>query len=251
MWARHRLAQRLERLACVLQVFARLVQAVFQQALHIVYVIAIQRAAGVVAHGTFQAFEQVLVVDDVAVFLVVTVQPIHPANGLEQAVVAHLLVYVQIGGRGRIKAGEQLVHHDQQLHLAGLVDELLLHLQLKALGLVDGLISRLVEPVAQHLAIDGVLQELVGQPFAGGLALGVGNAGAVAGDDGAFALQLGPGKQLVKLAGLVNAARHQHGVAVSIHQTGARCHVHQNVIDYFFQPVLAGQHALHGAPLLL
>ena len=102
-------------------------------------------------HRAFQTLEQILVVDDVAVFLVVAIQPVDPADGLEQPVVPHLLVDVEIGGRGRIEAGEQLVHHDQQLHLPRLVDEFLLHLLLELLDLVDGLLRRLVEPVGQHL----------------------------------------------------------------------------------------------------
>ena len=183
----HRLTQRLDRFARVFQVLAGLVQAVFQQALDIFGVIAVQRAAGVVAHCPFQAFEQVLVVDDVAVFLVIAIQPIDAANGLEQAVVTHLLVDVEVGGRGRIKAGEQLVHHDQELHLARFVNELLFHLLFNALGLGDGPVRALVEPFGQHLPIHRVLQELVGHTLARGLALGVGHARCVTGDDGAFA----------------------------------------------------------------
>ena len=71
--------------------------------------------------------------------------------------VAHLLVDVEVGGRRRIEAGQQLVHHDQQLHLPRLVDELLLHLLLELLDLVDGRLRRLVEPVGQHLLVDVVL----------------------------------------------------------------------------------------------
>ena len=118
----------LHRLPGLLQPLAGLSQPVFEQAGHVFLVVAVERAGGVVVHRAFEALEQVLVVDDVAVFLVVAVEPVHAADGLEQAVVAHLLVDVEIGGRRRVEAGQQLVHHDQQLHLARLVDELLLHL---------------------------------------------------------------------------------------------------------------------------
>ena len=88
-----------------------------------------------------QALEQVPVVDDVAVFLVVAVQAVDAADGLEQAVVLHLLVDVEVGGGGRIEAGQQLVHHDQQLHLPRFVDEFLLDLFLELLDPVMALSS--------------------------------------------------------------------------------------------------------------
>ena len=132
--------------------------------------------------------------------------------------VAHLLVDVEVGGGRGIKAREQLVDDDQQLHLARLIDELLFHLQLEAFDLADRLFCRLAKPVGQHLGVDRVFAQVVGVARAGGLALGVGHAGRVAGDDGALALEFGLGKQLVELAGLKNAAGHQHGVAVPVHQ---------------------------------
>ena len=50
--------------------------------------------------------------------------------------VLHLLVDVEVGGRRRVEAGQELVHDDQQLHLPGLLDEALLHLLLELLDLV-------------------------------------------------------------------------------------------------------------------
>ena len=74
----------------------------------------------------------------------------------------HLLVDVEVGGRRRVEAGQQLVHHDQQLHLPRLFDELLLHRLLELLDPVDRLLRRLVEPVGQHLLVDVVLPQLLG-----------------------------------------------------------------------------------------
>ena len=48
-------------------------------------------------HGTFQALEQILVIDNVAVFLIVPVETVHAANSLEQAMVPHLFIDVEIG----------------------------------------------------------------------------------------------------------------------------------------------------------
>ena len=100
-----------------------LLDAVGEQTLDVLLLVAVERAAGVVGDGRLQRVEQVAVVDDVAVVLVVAVEAVDAADGLEQAVVLHLLVDVEIGGARRVEAGQQLVDHDQQPHLAGLVDE--------------------------------------------------------------------------------------------------------------------------------
>ena len=80
--------------------------------------------------------EQLLEVDDVAVVLVVAVEPVGAADGLEQVVVVQLVVEVDVGAARRVEAGEQLAHHDQQLQVRRLLDE-------AALGLVLVLLRRL------------------------------------------------------------------------------------------------------------
>ena len=157
-----------------MQSLAGLAQPVFEQPGHVFLVVTVERAGGVLLDRALQALEQVLVVDDGAVFLVVAVQPVHAADGLEQAVVAHLLVDVEAGGRGRVEAGQELVHHDEQLHLARLFDELLLYRLLERLDLVHRRLGRLVEPVCQHPFVDVVLPQPFRQPLAAFLALDVG-----------------------------------------------------------------------------
>ena len=88
----------------------------------------------------FQALEQVLVVDDVAVFLVVAVQAVDAADGLEQPVILHLFIDVEIGRRRRVEAGQQFVHDDQELHLPRFVDEFLFDLFFELFESVDRLV---------------------------------------------------------------------------------------------------------------
>jgi hypothetical protein len=52
---------------------------------------------GVVLDRALQGTEKVLVVDDVAVFLVLAVQAVDPADRLEEAVVLHLFVDIEVG----------------------------------------------------------------------------------------------------------------------------------------------------------
>ncbi len=68
-------------------------------------------------NGILDLLEQVLVVHDVAEVLVLAVQAVDPADGLEEAVVLHGLINVKIGAGGSVEAREQLVHYDQQLHV--------------------------------------------------------------------------------------------------------------------------------------
>ena len=70
--------------------------------------------------------------------------------------VLHLFVDVEIGRRWRVKAGQQLIYHDQELHLPRLVDKALFYLLLKALDLVHGRFFRLVEVRRQHFTVGGV-----------------------------------------------------------------------------------------------
>ena len=87
--------------------------------------------------------------------------------------ILHLLVDVEIGRRRRVKAGQQFIHHDQQLHLPRFVDEFLFDGLFKLFGSVDRLVRIFLEPVGQHLFVDVVLPQFFGQPIAGFFALGV------------------------------------------------------------------------------
>ena len=76
--------------------------------------------------------------------------------------VPHLLVDVEVGRGRRVEAGQQLVDHDQQLHLAGSSMNCFLTCLLELLDLVHRRLRRLVELVGQHLPVDVVLAQLLG-----------------------------------------------------------------------------------------
>ena len=119
----------------------------------------------------------------------------------------------------------------------GSLDEALLHLLLELLDLVHRRVFRLVEVRREHLAVDVVLAQLLGQPFAGLLALDVGGRRPVGGDDRALARQIGLLEHLEEAAGRVDAAGDEQRVAVAALQPVARRHVHQDVGDDLLQPV--------------
>jgi hypothetical protein len=82
--------------------------------------------------------EQLLEVHDVAVVLVVAVEPVGAADGLEEVVVVQLVIEVDVGAARRVEAGQQLAHHDQQLEVGRLLDEPALGLVLVGLGGLAG-----------------------------------------------------------------------------------------------------------------
>ncbi|MNJ32552.1 hypothetical protein D3C77_272190 [compost metagenome] len=90
--------------------------------------------------------------------------------------------------------------------------------------------------IAQHLVVDGVLAQLLGQPLARGFAFDVSGRRLVAGDDGALVTHACLTEQLVALAGLEDAAGHQHGIAPAISQTMFGGHVEEDVGDDLLQP---------------
>ncbi len=164
--------------------------------------------------------------------------------------VAHRLVDIEVGGRRRIEAGEQLVDDDEQLHLAGLVDELLLHLALELVDAAHRVVLGLVEPGGEHLAVDVILPQLLGQAFAGLLALDAGRRWLVRRDDGT-AIEPGGDEELVELAGVVDAIGDQQRVAVTALEPVARLHIEHDVLDDPLQARFGAEHALQGAPALL
>ena len=119
----------------LIQPFPALLETILQQHFRACAAIAVIEFGGIDGHRALHLLEQVFVVHDVAEGLVLAVKPVRAADRLEQPVVLHGLVDVEIGAARRIEAGEQLVHHDEQPHVRRLLDEQLLHLILVGFGL--------------------------------------------------------------------------------------------------------------------
>src|SRR5437879_6397810 len=84
-------------LLCLFQFLPSLLQAILQKPSYIFLVVAIERAGSILVHCSLKTLEKILVVDNVSIILIVAVQPIHATDSLEQTVVAHLLIYIEIG----------------------------------------------------------------------------------------------------------------------------------------------------------
>ena len=186
-------------------------QTILKQHLGIGAARAVVQLGGIDGDGVLDLLEQVLVVHDVAEILVLAVEPVGPADGLEQAVVLHRLVDVEIGAGRRIETREQLVHHDEQLHVRRLFGEQRLGLLLVGLGLGH---ARLGFNVLQQLGVGVVDELLVGLGVGAGLLLRhVLRLRVIGGHHGALALERRLLEQGKILARLVDARRHQDGVA--------------------------------------
>ena len=94
----HWLTQGADGFQSVIQILFGLGQSILEQPGHILLVITREGLGRIVVDRLLQRLEQVFVIDDVAVLLVVTIEPIHPADGLEQVVISHLLVDIEVGG---------------------------------------------------------------------------------------------------------------------------------------------------------
>ena len=233
----------------VVEPFLALLQPILQQHLGVGAAGAVIQLRGVDGDGVLDLLEQVLVVHDVAEVLVLAVEPVGAADGLEQAVVLHRLVDVEIGAGRRVEAGQQLVHHDQQLHVRRLLGEQLLGPLLVGLGLRH---ARLGVDVLQQLGVGVVDELLVGLGVRAGLlqrhVLGLRIVGR---DDRALALERRLLEQREILARLVDARRHQDGVAALAGQARLHAEVEDDVAHHAIHARLGAEHLLHRAPLLL
>ena len=97
------------------------------------------------------------VINDVAVLFVIPIQSIDAADGLKQAMIAHLFVDIEIGSRWRVEACEQFVYHDEQAHLAWLIKKAFFDRFLELFHFAHRCLFWLIEMGGQHLAVDGVL----------------------------------------------------------------------------------------------
>ena len=153
----HRLAQQEHGFQRVVQPLPAQRQPVLQHHFRVSAASAVVDFRGVHRDGVLHLLEQVLVIDDVAKVLVFTIEPVGAADGLEQAVVLHGLVDIQVRARRRIKAGQQLVHHHQQAHVGRLFDEQRLGLVFVGFGF--GL-ARFGLHIGQQVGV-GVVDELL------------------------------------------------------------------------------------------
>ena len=163
-----------------------------------------------------------------AIIVCAVIDAVHAAHGLEQPMVLHGLVYVEIGTRRGVEARQQLVHDDEQLHLVGTVDEGVLYLGLEIL-------NRLA---VQHVHVRLVLEEVLGVLAV----IDIHRVGAQIslvwlerGDDGAF-LETSLLEYLVVLTSRVDGIRNKQRVAVTLGKARLHLEVEHDVCGNPAQP---------------
>ena len=214
---RHWLAQRSHHLQSFIQVLALLLNTILEQAFYIFFVVICEGFRGVVRNRILQRLEQISVVDDIAVLFIVTIEPVHAADSLEEAVILHVLIDVEIGRTRCIKAGQEFIDHNKQPHLAGMLDERLLDTLFKLVNPLDSIVGVGLEVVGEHPTVDVVLDDLLVLASARVFLRDLGCVRLIARDDGDLAGEFAAAEDVVELAGLVDARTHQHGVASAIH----------------------------------
>ena len=190
---------------------------------------AVIQVGGVHGHSLLDLLEQVFVVHDIPEVLVLAVEPVGAADGLEEAVVLHALVDVEVGAAWRVEAGQQFIHHHEQLHGGRLVLEEVLRPILVGLCLGQ---ARTGDDLLEQFGVR-VVDELL-------VRLGVGSRvfqrdvtrqRVVGGDDRALAFEHRLLKKLVVFARLVDAGSHEHGVAALVAQARTFLEIKDNVAD--------------------
>jgi hypothetical protein len=137
---RHRVAQVAECLAGGIELLPTFLEPVlqFDVVAAAAAFIDVQLVGTVDRDRLLHVLEQLLEVHDVAVVLVVAVEPVGAADGLEEVVVVEFVIEVDVGAARRIEAGQQLAHHDEQFEVGRLLDEPVLGLVLVGLGGLAG-----------------------------------------------------------------------------------------------------------------
>jgi len=110
LWRFDRLAQQREGLQRIVETFFPFLEAILQQHFWIDAPGAVIKLGGINRDGVLNFLEQVFVIDDVAEVLVLAVQPVDTADCLEQAVVLHGLVDVQISAGRRVETPSRPSH---------------------------------------------------------------------------------------------------------------------------------------------
>ena len=238
---RHRLAQVAERLAGGIELFPAFLEPVLQLDVvrAAVALINVQLVGAIDRDGLLHVLEQLLEVHDVAVVLVVAVEPVGAADGLEEVVVVQLVIEVDVGAARRVEAGEELAHHDQQLEVGRFLDEAALGLVLVGFGRLAVLQDVLrvgVELVAfvavGRLAGDRVVVRLEGR------------------DDAAELAEGGVLEEPVVVAGVVDARRHEDGRAPVVVQARLQVEVLDDAGDDALLALARAHQLLHRRPAL-
>ena len=142
--------------------------------------------------------------------------------------VAHGFVDIQIGRARSVKASQQFVHHNQQLHLRRLILELLFDALLK---LGEFFISE--HPLVYFLFVFffAFLREI------GGSCSDTLRSRLVGSHDGAFG-KAHAHEYFPILAGFIDAARHEHSRTAVILKPRFQTHIKHDIGRDFLQPLL-------------
>ena len=244
---RHRLAKIAERFAGGIELFLPLHQPILELDVVVpsVALVDVQLVGAIDRDGLLHIPEQLLEIHDVAVILVVAVEPVGAADGLEQVVIVQLVVEIDVGAARRVEAGQELAHHDQQLEIGRLLDEPplgLIFIGFRGLAAFQDVLRVGVELVSLvavgRFAGDRVVVRLVGC------------------DDAAILAEGRVLEEPVIMAGVIDAGRHEDGRAPVVVQARLEAEVLDDAGDdallalarahqlFHFRPALAEDGAL-------
>ena len=202
-------------------------------------------------HCISQITKQFFVVDNIAEILALAIQSVDPADGLEQAMIVHRLVDVQVGAAGGIEARQELIHDDQQLHIRRFFHELPLSFLFEFCHLACDLAVVRFGINTDHLQVGVVFFKCFGiLVIADCVRSQITGLGCVGGNDRTLPKALCT-EDFVVSAGGVDGVCHQNGISVAIHQPCLRPKIENDIIGDFLQTRLGGEHLLKITPVSL
>ena len=113
----HTLAQFFHSIIYFIKVCNGLIMTVFYESLNIFSIITLKGTGSIIFHCRLKHAKKLFIIDDISEVLRIIVQTVYTANRLEQTVILHFFINIQICTRRSIKSGEQLIYNYKQLHI--------------------------------------------------------------------------------------------------------------------------------------
>ena len=244
----HVFTKRLDFFKNLVEIFLGFSRTVLNQAINIAVIVAFECTRCVFVHTVGHIVEKFLVVDNDTEGLRLVIQTVHAANRLEQAMVLHLFVDIQICAMRSIKTSQQLIDYNEQLHVSRFINELAFGFLLKSFHLLVDARSIIAFFDSDHLQVNLVFPESFRILIeAHRIGTQVARIRRIRRNDSAF-LKTQCLKNFVEAASRKNGIRDKDSIPATFRQTGVLCKIKDDIVRNRFQAVVRRINRAHIRP---
>ena len=93
---------------------------VFHQSFYVFGIITFKGTGCIILHRRLKLAEKLFIIDDISKVLGIIVQTVYSTDRLEQTVILHILINIQICARWSIESRKQLIYNNKQFHICRL-----------------------------------------------------------------------------------------------------------------------------------